>query len=344
MRAWKLSMEADVSTDKLTELKQAAAAVSARVTTVALLYGGSSGEREVSIASANGVRKALEGEGFTVVPIDTRDSDFIDTLRATRPGVAFIALHGTGGEDGCIQGLLETLGIPYTHSGVEASALAMDKRVSKILYQAYGLATSSFAVVQKGQFDGDTAPLIAAAGLPCVVKPLCDGSSLGVSIPRTGEQLIQALDEGFKVASTLLVEGFVEGVEVTVPVLGNRPEELFALPIIEIVPKNEFYDYESKYAEGGSVHIIPARITQAEAKACQKAAIVAHEALGCAGISRTDIIVTQDSTPWLIETNTIPGMTQTSLVPEDAKHAGLSVGELYRLLIHYALEIKRDTN
>jgi D-alanine-D-alanine ligase len=333
-------MEADMGTDKLIGLKQAAAAVSTRVATVALLYGGTSGEREVSIASGSGVRKALEEEGFAVAFIDTREPSFIDTLREARPDVAFIALHGTGGEDGCIQGLLETLGIPYTHSGVEASALAMDKRVSKILYQAHGLATASFSVVQKGRFDGDTAPLVASVGLPCVVKPLCDGSSLGVSIPQTREQLSQALDEGFKVGDTLLVEAFIKGVEVTVPVLGNRPEELFALPVIEIVPKNEFYDYESKYAEGGSVHIIPARITESQATACQKAAVDAHEALGCAGVSRTDIIVAKDGTPWLIETNTIPGMTQTSLVPEDAKRAGLSAGELYRLLIHYALEAK----
>jgi D-alanine-D-alanine ligase len=149
---------------------------------------------------------------------------------------------------------------------------------------------------------------------------------------------VRALSEGFAVGDLLLVEEFVEGVEVTVPVIGNNGGELFALPVIEIIPKNEFYDYESKYAEGGSQHIIPARISEQETALCQQAAIEAHEVLGCRGVSRTDMIVDGDGIPWLIETNTIPGMTRTSLVPEDAKNAGLSAGELYRLLLHYALE------
>jgi D-alanine-D-alanine ligase len=344
--------------NKLAALQHAAAAVSARVSTVALLYGGTSGEREVSIASGSSVREALEAEGFTVAFIDTREPDFIDRLRAAKPDVAFIALHGKGGEDGCIQGFLETLGIPYTHSGVEASALAMDKRISKILYEIHGLATAGFTVVHKGSLDSNfltstnastnartastnastTAPLSTPRPLPCVVKPVCDGSSLGVAIPRTHEQFLQALDEGFEVGDALLIEDFIEGVEVTVPVLGNKVGDLVALPVIEIVPKNDFYDYESKYAEGGSVHIIPARITEAATAACQQAAVEAHAALGCTGVSRTDIIIAADNTPYLIETNTIPGMTQTSLIPEAAKAAGLSPGELYRLLIHYALE------
>jgi D-alanine-D-alanine ligase len=326
-------------TEKLTEAHRIAAAVSDRVADVALLYGGTSGEREVSIASGNGVREALEAEGFTVFFIDAGEHDFIDQLCAVKPDVAFIALHGKGGEDGCIQGLLETLGIPYTHSGVGASALAMDKVVSKIVYEAYDLKTARFKVVRKDQPGGDedTDSILASIGLPCVVKPVSDGSSLGVSIPKTREEFLRALDEGFELGDVLLVEEFIKGVEVTVPVLGNRVDELLALPLIEIVPKNEFYDYESKYEEGGSEHIIPARITDEEALACRQAAIKAHEILGCAGVSRTDLIVTADGTPYLIETNTIPGMTRTSLIPEAAKKAGISPGELYRLLIHYAL-------
>jgi D-alanine-D-alanine ligase len=325
---------------KLSELREAAISVTNRATSVALLYGGTSSEREVSIASGNGVREALEAEGFSVSFIDTGAPGFVDELLAIKPDVAFVALHGKGGEDGCIQGLLETLGIPYTHSGVEASVLAMDKQVSKILYRSCGLATAEFSVVKKAQFSArtHTDSLLEEIGLPCVVKPVCDGSSYGVSIPKTRDEFLCALNDGFETEDTLLVEQFIKGIEVTVPVLGNDYEELFALPVVEIVPKNEFYDYESKYAEGGSEHIIPARVTETDASACQQAAIDAHNILGCAGVSRTDMIVASDGTPWLIETNTIPGMTRTSLIPEDAKKVGLTPGELYRLLIHYALE------
>jgi D-alanine-D-alanine ligase len=219
----------------------------------------------------------------------------------------------------------------------------MDKPLSKILYKAHGLETAAFLLVPKhASFtDAELDAMLVSIGLPCVVKPACDGSSLGVSIPRTREEFLHALDRGFEVGDILLVEQFIEGVEVTVPVLGNDPEKLFVLPVIEIIPKNEFYDYESKYVEGGSEHIIPARITEQEANACRQAAIEAHRALGCAGVSRTDLIVTEDGIPVIIETNTIPGMTRTSLVPEAAKAAGLSLGEFYRLLIYYALEVQR---
>jgi D-alanine-D-alanine ligase len=334
-------MEFFNTADHVAHARRIAPAVSDRVTKVALLYGGNSGEREVSIASGTSVKEVLEEEGFIVFFIDTGQPGFIDQLRAAEPDVAFIALHGKGGEDGCIQGLLETLSIPYTHSGVTASALAMDKLLSKIVYQAYGLATARFEVLRKSEFDGAGNPALASIGLPCVVKPTCDGSSLGVSIPKTHEEFLRAVDEGFRVGDVLLVEEFVKGVEVTVPVIGNDAGNLFALPVIEIVPKNEFYDYESKYAEGGSEHIIPARITEEETLACQEAAIRAHEVLGCAGVSRTDMIVTAGNAPCIIETNTIPGMTRTSLIPEDAKKVGISPGELYRILIHHALEARK---
>jgi D-alanine-D-alanine ligase len=330
-----VSKQVDVR--KLGELHRTAAAVPAHTLTVALLYGGTSGEREVSIASGEGVRQALDGEGFTVVPVDTGEPDFIDRLRALKPDVAFIALHGKGGEDGSIQGFLETLDIPFTHSGVKASALALDKLVSKLVYQAFDLSTAQYAVVYRERADADAERALALVGLPCVVKPACDGSSLGISIPKTRAEFFQALEAAFAIGDPLLVEKLIEGVEVTVPVLGNSADGLFALPVIEIVPKNEFYDYESKYVEGGSRHIIPARITEAEAAACQEAAIEAHRILECAGVSRTDMIITADGTPCLIETNTVPGMTRTSLIPEAAREAGISAGELYRLLIHYAL-------
>jgi D-alanine-D-alanine ligase len=370
-------------TSKLAQLREMAVSVSQEVKTVALLYGGTSGEREVSIASGNGVKEVLEAEGFDVAFIDTGAAGFVEQLLAAKPDIAFIALHGFGGEDGRIQGFLETLQIPYTHSGVKASAIAMDKRISKVLYAQAGLATADYLELSKDSWLGgdtaastapvpatDAAPtptpatapgntcapapastttapadidaLLAEIGLPCVVKPSCDGSSLGVSIPKERTAFIQAIKDGFEIGDKLLIEQFISGVEVTVPVVGSRCQELFALPVIEIVPKNEFYDYESKYSDGGSVHIIPARISERETALCQQAAIEAHVALGCAGVSRTDMIVTAAGTPYLIETNTIPGMTRTSLIPEDAQKYGLTPGELYRLLIYFGLKRGQD--
>jgi len=320
--------------------REIAASVSERVKTVALLYGGISVERDVSIASGESVKNILEKEGFTVLSFDTGSRSFIKELLEARADVAFIALHGKGGEDGCIQGFLETLGIPYTQSGVESSAIAMDKRVSKILYTTQGLLTPAFMEIQESKrlTDADFDEIINTIGLPCVVKPAHGGSSLEVSIPKTREELKAVFDRGYITPGVLLIEEFIRGVEITIPVIGNKPDELFALPAIEIVPKNEFYDYESKYAEGGSEHIIPARITDRENRLCVEAAIRAHVALGCFGVSRTDMIVTEDGSPWLIETNTVPGMTNTSLIPESARQFGLSPGELYRLLMFYALE------
>ena len=333
-------MNSTDNTSRLAELKDLAAKVSNRVHKIALLYGGTSGEREVSISSGTSVKAVLEEEGFDVMFIDTGKEGFVDELLTGKPDVAFIALHGKGGEDGCIQGFLETLGIPYTQSGIESSAIAMDKRISKILYELNGLDTAEYLELQKDKKpekqDLDT--IVNQLGLPCVVKPSCDGSSLGVSIPKTRQELEEAIELGFQIGDLLLIERFIKGVEVTIPVLGNEPKDLLPLSVIEIVPKNEFYDYESKYAEGGSTHIIPARLEDAKIKRCQQAAVDAHIALGCSGLSRTDIIVSDDGIPWLIETNTVPGMTHTSLIPDSARHFGFTDGELYRLLLHYALE------
>jgi len=333
-------MDSENNASKLAQLKELAASVTGRIQTVAVLYGGTSGEREVSIASGTCVKEILEEEGFTVQFIDAGKQGFIRELIEKRPDVVFIALHGKGGEDGCIQGFLETLDIPYTQSGVESSAIAMDKRISKILYERKGLATAAFIEIQQGQnpTGEELDAIIGKIGLPCVVKPACGGSSLEVSMPKTYEDLIAAVNENPQRQDSLMVEAFIKGIEVTVPVVGNSPEELLPLSVIEIVPKNEFYDYESKYAEGGSIHIIPARVPDVVIERCKQAAVLAHEALGCAGVSRTDMIVAADGTPWLIETNTVPGMTGTSLIPDSAKHFGLTPGDLYRLLLHYALQ------
>jgi D-alanine-D-alanine ligase len=306
---------------------------------VALLCGGTSNERAISLVSAQGVCAVLEASGHEVTVIDTGGPGFIRNIALSGADVAFIALHGTGGEDGCIQGLLELLGLPYTGSGVLASALAMDKQRSKILYRFAGLSTPE-SVVLEGQ-DGaeqNEKKALAAIGIPCVIKPVCEGSSLGISIVREAAQLAGALASCFGVCDTALAEAFVAGTEITVSVIGASPDALLALPIIEIVANvGEFYDYESKYLQGGSTHIIPARISATAATAAREAALCAHRLLGCSGVSRSDLFVDKDDRVWLIETNTIPGMTPTSLLPEAARAAGIELADLYDRLLFWAL-------
>jgi len=333
----------------------------ARPLAVALLYGGISNEREISLLSAKNVEAELEAIGHTVVMIDTGAPGYIEKLQQEGLDVAFIALHGEGGEDGTIQGLLELLGIPYVGSGVMTSALAMDKMRAKILFEAAGVMTPIAAnliasdilacvdspVDKTGSlvlkelsadvFDAELIDELAkGVGLPCVVKPLRFGSSVGVTIAHDENELREALVVGFGVSPELLVEAFIKGTEVTVAVIGNDVPEV--LPVIEIVPVNEFYDYESKYAQGGSTHIIPARLPEDQLEACMDAAYEVYVILGCRGMARVDMIVSEEGVPWIFEINTIPGMTSTSLLPEAARAAGIQVGELYDRLLTWALE------
>lgn len=306
---------------------------------VALLCGGTSNEREISLLSADNVRGSLAMAGHEVMLFDTADPGFITALNTTQPEVAFIALHGKGGEDGAIQAVLELMGIPYTGSGVLGSALAMDKHRSKIIYKALGLKTAPWIYLRACERDTSTAStehILKELSLPVVVKPSDDGSSVGITIVKKEEDLQQALKEAFSSGSDVLVEAFVSGVEITVSVLGSN--KLTALPAIEIIPKNEFYDYESKYAKGGSEHIIPARIDAQALEEASRIAIAAHEMLDCYGVSRSDMIVDKHNGIWVIETNTIPGMTGTSLLPDAAAHVGISNKELYDMLIAWALE------
>ncbi|MDR1088414.1 MAG: D-alanine--D-alanine ligase [Coriobacteriales bacterium] len=305
---------------------------------VALLCGGTSSEREVSLASAANVESVLASAGHTIIRIDTAEPDFIPTLQDERPDLAFIALHGKGGEDGALQGLLELLGIPYTGSGVLGSALAMDKHRAKLVYQAVGARTAPWLYLRPQEDPSATSPerIIDELGLPVVVKPIDAGSSVGIAIVRDKDVLPEALEAAFATGSDVLVEQYLSGVEITVPVLGSTQTR--ALPAIEIVPKNEFYDYESKYADQGSVHIIPARISTEALAEASRVALLVHEALGCYGVSRTDMMIGDGGEVWVIETNTIPGMTGTSLLPDAAKHIGISNETLYNLFIGWALE------
>jgi D-alanine-D-alanine ligase len=302
---------------------------------VVVLQGGRSAEREVSLNTGAQVAEALESRGYDVVCVDAASPGFITEITAAGPSVVFICLHGRFGEDGTVQGLLELLGIPYVGSGVLASALAMDKVMSKHVFAQAGIASPDYVVVRKGE-PFDTEAITAALGKKTVVKPANEGSAIGVTISHEPIELPAAIEEALRFDDLVLVERFVAGVEVTVGVLGN--DELVALPTLEIVPEHEFYDYESKYVPGMSRHIIPARVSDQAAEECQRLALAVHRLLGCRGMSRADTIVTDDQVVYLLETNTIPGMTSTSLLPDAARAAGIEFPELCERLVALALE------
>lgn len=261
----------------------------------------------------------------------------VTQLIASQPDVVFIALHGKDGEDGCVQGLCELLEVPYTGPGVLASALSMDKSRAKTFFRAAGLSTAPWVELD-GEQEVDLEGITEVVGEKCVVKPAREGSALGVHIVDSAEDLQGAIDEAFTHDDEVIVEKFLSGTEVTVAVLGNDEPE--ALPVIEIVPQESsaFYDYEAKYAVGGATHIIPARLSDEVTARCKEAAVSVHRALGCRGVSRTDMIIDDAGTCWILETNTIPGMTATSLLPDTANRVGIDFEHLCRMLVELALE------
>lgn len=303
--------------------------------TVAVLMGGKSAEREVSLTTGSQVAAALAARGFTVLEIDTGDDGFIARLADARPHAVFICLHGRFGEDGTVQGLCELLGLPYVGSGVLASALAMDKVMSKHFFASSEIPTPDYVVLRQGD-EIDFADITARLGEKTVVKPANEGSAIGVTIAHEPAELPAAVGVAFRYDRSVLVERFVSGVELTVGVLGN--EHPCPLPTIEIVPEHEFYDYESKYLPGMSTHIIPARVADPVRRECERLAVAAHVALGCRGMSRSDFIVTEDGDVLILETNTIPGMTPTSLLPDAARAAGIEFPDLCERLVELALE------
>ena len=299
---------------------------------VAVLYGGISAEREVSLSSGRQVIIALEQAGFDVTPIEVGD-DLAAVLQALdpKPDAVFNALHGRFGEDGAIQGVLDWLGIPYTHSGVRASALAMDKQAAKAIFAAAGLPVARGAVI-------DIAALEHADPLPrpYVVKPLNEGSSVGVEIMRDGDNRRAEIARAWRFGPTAMVEEFVPGRELTVAVMGDR-----ALAVTEIhADAGAFYDYESKYGDGGSHHQVPAAIHPETYAKAMDVALAAHHALGCAGATRADL--RYDDTKGepgrlvLLEVNTQPGLTPTSLLPEQAAHLGIPFPALCAWMIEHA--------
>ncbi|RDB58790.1 D-alanine--D-alanine ligase [Gordonibacter sp. 28C] len=302
---------------------------------VALLVGGASGEREVSLASGDGARQALEEAGFRVTVLDPAVKNDLKALIDGSFDVAFICLHGKYGEDGTLQGLLEMIGLPYIGSGVWSSSLAIDKAKSKVFYKMFDIPVPpSITLHANAPFNIDD--LLGDLGEHCVVKPATEGSALGVFIVEGKDEIQKAIEKVWEFDDEILVERYIDGKELTVAVIGN--EDPRALPIIEIVPVNEFYDYESKYTPGASQHICPARLSDETTELVQELAVKAHLALDCSGVSRSDFILDNDGACWILETNTIPGMTGTSLLPDAARAAGISFAELCTMLIGFALE------
>jgi D-alanine-D-alanine ligase len=303
--------------------------------TVAVLKGGRSAERDISLVTGGQVEEGLREAGFSIVSIDTGEADFFDRIRECGADVAFVCLHGRFGEDGTIQGLLELIDMPYVGCGVLSSALAMDKAMSKAVFVARGVPTPEHVCVRTGD-PVDIEELTGIIGERSVVKPVCEGSAIGVTIVHSVEELPAALEEAFLYDDDVLVEGFVEGVEVTVGVLGTGASAE-ALPTLEIVPEHEFYDFVSKYEPGMSQHIIPARISDAAQEACARIALQAHRVLQCRGMSRVDLIVAPGDDVYVLEVNTIPGMTPTSLLPDAARAAGIEFPQLCERLVSDAL-------
>jgi D-alanine-D-alanine ligase len=301
-------------------------------TTVAVLMGGWSAERAVSLSSGEACGGALRRAGFNVVMIDVKRSTIHSVLLDLKPDVVFNALHGKWGEDGKAAALLETLGIPYTHSGVLASAVAMHKEKSKSLFREAGIPVAESKLV-----DLEVAASTHPMALPYVVKPVDEGSSVGVHIVdfTSNGPASSILGERDIFGDTVMVERFIPGKELTCAVMGN-----VALGVIDIVPNIGFYDYKAKYVEGGSQHILPAQIPNSIYRKCQQYALAAHQALGCKGVSRSDFryddTVGNDGELILLEVNTQPGMTGTSLVPELAAHAGHSFEELVTWMVNDA--------
>jgi D-alanine-D-alanine ligase len=309
--------------------------------TLALLSGGASSEREVSLNGGNQVFEALDRDKYDVVRYDPKTD--LPKLVADAPGIdaAVVILHGPYGEDGTIQGLLDLLGIPYQGSGVLGSAAAMNKLASKQLYEKAGLPVPRYIALRRGEpFEPDA--IQGELRLPLVVKPVSCGSSIGMSIVRSPEDFNDAAAKAFEYDADVLVEAYIDGVELTGGVIGNDNPE--ALPLIEIIPRegHDFFDYDAKYVAGRTDEICPARVNADITRKAQSFARIAHTALYCKGYSRTDMIL-KGRDLYVLETNTIPGMTPTSLFPQAAAAAGLDFSALMDRLIELGIQAKQQS-
>ena len=308
---------------------------------VAVLAGGWSDEREISIQSGTACMNALKKAGFTKVDFfDIAEPGFVTTLSTGGYDVAFVAMHGRYGEDGCVQGLLEVLHIPYTFSNVLTSAVATEKDMAKSIFRSNGIPTARGRKLPAGHIpdEAEVDSLVDRLGLPLFVKPAANGSSYGISMVHHADELAEAVRKAGEGGQRVIVEQYVEGTEITVPVIGNK--DPMALPIVEVIAGEdaEFYDLKVKYEPSELHHVMPARLPEQVYERAQRLAVRAHKALGCRGASRSDFIVPADGNPVILETNTIPGMTETSLLPDSARHAGIEFDELCYRFIEWALE------
>lgn len=313
---------------------------------ICVLYGGRSLERDVSVSTGTRVERVLQERGHEVSSIDV-DESMVRKLVELQPDVAFIAMHGKGGEDGTVQELLEILGIPYAGSGVSASVQAMDKVLTKHTLRRAGLPTAPFHAFSDTAFRElgakDALDIIARElGLPLVVKPAAQGSALGISVVEEARDLPRAMVSALSFDRKVLLEKFIEGRELAVSIVGTQDPRV--LPIVEAVPKEDhpFYDFDSRYTPGETEFNVPASLEPAVAEEVERISLETYRALGCSGFGRVDMLLDAEGRPWILELNTIPGLTETSLMPAAAEAAGLSFADLVETVVATAFEPKAD--
>jgi D-alanine--D-alanine ligase len=303
---------------------------------VAVLMGGPSAEREVSLNTGKAVLDALAVKGYRVVGIDLEPTRFIKQVHESGAEIIFNAVHGLYGEDGAVQGALDMAGVPYTGSGVSASAIAMDKAICKQLFTTAGIPTARYRVLTNNQSAESAADeIVKEFALPVVVKAATQGSSIGVYIVEEKNALTDAVREAFSYSRRVVVEEFIKGRELTVAVIAGNPVR--SLPIIEIAPYSGRYDYQSKYTKGATEYIVPASLAEGLTVAIKKTAADVFTLIGCNGVARVDMILASDNRYYVLEINTIPGMTATSLVPKAAAAAGISFPDLCEQLLLAAI-------
>jgi len=298
---------------------------------IAVLYGGDSSEREISLRTGEAIIAALDGRGHVVRPVDVRGRN-LDELDRFDCDAAFIALHGPFGEDGQVQLLLELRGIAYTGSGVEASRLAMDKAAAKEVFAAEDIPTPAGEVLSADAHAEQARAAVVRVGFPQIVKPAREGSSIGVTVARNVPEALAGLEQSFALDDRALVERLVRGRELTVAILGSR-----ALPIIELVYPGALFDKHAKYTEGVTRHVVDPDLPDGVAERVCETALAAHRALGCRHLSRVDVMLAEDNVPFVLEVNTVPGMTPVSLVPDAARAAGIEFPELCEMLARWAI-------
>ena len=296
---------------------------------IGVLSGGRSAEREISIKTGNAVAGSLKGSGYNVITFDL-DENFAENLK--KIDVCFIALHGTYGEDGKVQGALDVFGIPYTGSGVLASALAMDKIKSKALFNSYGLKTPPGITVKIGEKGDALRKKLIHIEPPYFIKPNASGSSIGCGIVNREEELADALNNAFKYDDEVLIEKYIKGREIQFAAAFGKP-----LGCVEVKPKDLFYSYDAKYTKGKTEYLVNPDLTKEEYAECESAAVGANEIIGCRGVSRTDIILSREGCAYILELNTLPGLTELSLVPMIAVNKGISFNELVEDIIEDAV-------